>query len=169
MKKTLLLNSSYEPLSFITERKVLKFLFKEKAEIISTWDDVIDYGTFKLRYPSILRLKYQAKRKIFNVNFTRKSLIKRDKNTCQYCSKLLTASQITIDHVVPRSQGGPTSFTNCVICCHDCNSMKSNMTPEQANMKLMKKPTHPSFTVFYYTNSVQDCWNEDWNSFLSRY
>ena len=169
MKKTLLLNASYEALSFINERRVFKFLFKDKVEIISTWDDIINWGSFKLKYPSILRLKHQAKRNYFNVNFTRKSLIKRDKGTCQYCNRTLIGSQITIDHVIPRSQGGPTSFLNCVICCHDCNSAKADKTPEQAGMKLLRKPVHPAFTVFYYANSINDYWHQDWDDFLSKY
>lgn len=166
-KKTLLLNASYEVLSFIPERKVFKFLFKDKVEIVSTWEEFINWGADKIKYPSILRLKNHVRRNYFSSNFSRKALIKRDKGTCQYCAKKLIASQITIDHVIPRAQGGITSFHNCVICCQSCNSKKADRTPEQATMTLLKRPTHPSFTACYYVSDPQDHWHNDWNDFLS--
>ena len=166
MKKTLLLSATYEALSFINERRVYKFLFKDKVEIISTWEDTIDWGNSKLNLPSVLRLKNQIKRNYIIVNFSRKSLIKRDKSTCQYCNRLLTASQITIDHIIPKSHGGGTNFTNCVICCESCNFRKANHTPEQVGMKLIRKPTHPSFAIFYHTLPSKDYWHRDWDTFL---
>lgn len=166
-KKTLLLNASYEVLSFIPERKVFKLLFKDKVEVISAWDDYIVWGTGRIKHPSILRLKTHVKRNYFNSNFSRKALVKRDRSVCQYCAKKLTASQITIDHVTPRAQGGITSFTNCVVCCHTCNNKKADKTPEQANMILMKKPTHPSFSAHHYVADPQEHWHTDWDDFLS--
>lgn len=166
-KKTLLLNASYEVLSFIPEKKVFKFLVKDKVEVVSTWEEFITWGSGKLKHPSILRLKNHVRRNFFNANFSRKALIKRDKGICQYCSKKLIASQITIDHVLPRAQGGGTSFTNCVICCQTCNAKKADRTPEQAAMVLLKKPTHPSFTACYYVSDPQDHWHHDWDDFLA--
>lgn len=166
-KKTLLLNASYEVLSFIPERKVYKLLIKDKVEVISSWEEDIKWLTGKIKHPSILRLKNHVKRNYFNSNFSRKALVKRDRNTCQYCSRKLTASQITVDHVLPRAQGGITSFTNCVVCCQICNNKKADKTPEQANMILLKKPTHPSFSAQYYVSDPQEYWHEDWDGFLS--
>jgi hypothetical protein len=165
-KKTLLLNASYEVLSFVTERKAFKLLIKDKVEIISSWNDDISWVDGKIKHPSIIRLKNHVKRNYFNSNFSRKALVKRDKNMCQYCSSKLTASQITIDHVVPRAQGGVTSFTNCVACCHTCNNRKADRTPEQANMVLLKKPTHPSFSAHHYVSDPQEHWHSDWDNFL---
>src|ERR1035437_1755276 len=149
-KKTLLLNSSFEVLSFIPERKAFKLLCKDKVEIISNWDDVVAYGPIKIKHPSILRLKTHVKRNYFNSNFSRKALVKRDKSTCQFCGRRLSASQITVDHVNPRAQGGITSFMNCVVSCQECNNKKADRTPEQAGMALLKKPTHPSFSANCY-------------------
>lgn len=165
-KKALLLNSSYEVLSFIPERKVLKLIFKDKVEVISTWEDDCCWISGKIRYPSILRLKNHVKIKYSNTNFSRKVLIKRDKNTCQYCEKKLIGSQITVDHILPKSQGGGTSFTNCVVCCQLCNGKKADRTPEQAGMYLLRKPTHPSFTTSYFVYDQQECWHVDWDNFL---
>jgi len=165
-KKALLLNATYEVLSFIPEKKVLKLIFKEKAEIISTWGDYIVWGSGKIKFPSILKLKNYVKINHINTNFSRKMLIKRDKNICQYCNKKLFGAQITVDHVLPKSQGGTTSFTNCVISCQNCNSKKANNTPEQANMVLLKKPTHPSYSSTYFIHDYQDQWHSDWDSFI---
>lgn len=166
-KKTLLLNASYEVLSFIPEKKVFKFLVKDKVEVVSTWEESFVWGAAKMKHPSILRLKNHVRRNYFNANFTRKALIKRDRATCQYCAKKLIASQITIDHVIPRAQGGGTSFFNCVISCQACNSKKADRTPEQACMTLLKKPTHPSFTACYYVSDHQEYWHNDWDDFLA--
>jgi 5-methylcytosine-specific restriction endonuclease McrA len=71
--------------------------------------------------------------------------------------------------VVPKSQGGGTSFINCVISCQICNNKKSNRTPEEAGMLLIKKPTHPSFTSYYYISDPQEYWHEEWDNFLGTY
>lgn len=166
-KKVLLINSTYEIISFINEKKAIKLLCKEdKVEVISSWDEFI-YSKVKL--PAILRLKNHVKRNFFNANFSRKALIKRDKSICQFCKRKLSASQITIDHVLPRAQGGVTSFTNCVVSCQVCNNLKADRTPEQANMKLLKKPVHPSFSsTNHCSTEQQEYWHQDWNDFLRR-
>lgn len=166
-KKTLLLDASYQVISFIPEKKVFKLLIKDKAEILSNWQESINWFSGRIKHPAILRLKNHVKRNYFNSNFSRKALVKRDKSSCQYCSKKLNASQVTIDHVLPRAQGGITSFTNCVVSCQVCNNKKADRTPEQAGMKLFKKPTHPSFSVHYYVSDMQEHWHPEWDDFLS--
>lgn len=166
MKKTLLLNASYEILSFIVERKALKLMIKDKVEVISSWDETISFINGKMKLPAILRLKTHVRRNYFNSNFSRRALVKRDKSTCQYCNKVLSASQVTIDHVLPRSQGGITSFINCVVCCYICNNGKANRTPEQAQMILLKRPAAPTFaSIFNYIDS-HESWHPDWSDFL---
>lgn len=166
-KKTLLLNNSYEVLSFIPLRKMIKLLYKDKVEVISTWEDFINWGSDKVKYPSILRLKNHIKRTFYNPRFSRKALIERDKSICQYCNKKLVASQITVDHILPRSHGGRSSFHNCVISCHPCNSKKANHTPDQVGMILLKKPTSPSFAT-YYIADFKEHWHTDWDIFLAQ-
>jgi len=166
MKKTLLLNSSYEALSFISEIKVLKFILKEKVDIIANWNDYIIWGNGKIQHPSILKLKMHVNIAAFKAQFSRGSLVKRDRGTCQYCYKKLKHSEITIDHVIPRAQGGKTSFLNCVISCNSCNNKKANKTPEEAKMPLIKKPIHPSFSNHCYLNYKYDLWNDEWDNYI---
>jgi 5-methylcytosine-specific restriction endonuclease McrA len=164
-KKTLLLSATYEVLSFISERKVFKHLIKDKVEILSSWDEIIYWGSGSMKYPAILRLKHHVKRNYFNSNFSRQAAIKRDRSCCQYCGQKLPAAQITIDHVLPRAQGGGTTFTNCVVACQTCNNKKGDRTPLQAGMVLLKKPTHPSFSNHQSLDS-RELWHEDWDGFL---
>lgn len=166
MKKTLLLDASYQVISFIPERKMFKLLFKDKCEVISNWDDIVFWGSGKVQHPAIMRLKKHVKKNYFNSSFSRKALIKRDKNTCQFCSRKLSPSQITVDHVLPRAQGGITSFVNCVVSCQDCNNKKADKTPEQAGMRLLKRPTHPSFSINAQVSEPQEFWHSSWEDFL---
>ena len=166
MKKTLLLNTTYEALSFVTEKKLCKLVFKEKVEVISNWSDHIQWiNNTKIQHPAIIRLKEPINRKYTRVYFNRRSIIRRDKSICQYCAKKLNASEITIDHIIPRSVGGQNTFTNCVVSCLPCNSKKSNKTPEQAGMKLLRLPYHPNFLLNHDAENTS-YWHEDWDSFL---
>jgi 5-methylcytosine-specific restriction endonuclease McrA len=167
--KTLLLDSSYQVLSFISEKKVMKLIVKDKVEIVEEWQNsFITWSSGKIKHPSVVRLKKHVRRNYFNSNFSRKALIKRDRSVCQYCCRKLTASQITIDHVLPRAQGGITSFTNTVVACTPCNNLKADKTPEQANMKLLRKPTHPSFSMHHYASDQQENWNFAWDDYLKQ-
>lgn len=166
-KKILLLDASYQVQQFIDIRKALKHIIKDKVEVISTWDDDILYGSGKMKYPATLRLKNTVKRNYFNSNFSRKAVVKRDRSSCQYCGKVLSAANITMDHVLPRAQGGGTSFLNCVVSCQPCNNKKGHQTPEQAGMPLLKKPQHPAFTSLRYVVDSTEFWHKDWDDFLN--
>lgn len=167
MKKVLLLGASYEVLNFIEMKRAIKLYVNEKIDIISNWDEKIAFASGEWQYPSIIRLKTPPKRHFFGNNFSRKALVKRDKSTCQYCNRKLSASQVTIDHVLPRAQGGGTSFMNCVVACQVCNNKKADKTPEQANMKLLRRPTLPSFASRKNYVDNPDYWHKDWNDFLN--
>lgn len=166
-KKTLLLDTNYQVQQFIDLRKAIKHLFKDKVEVVSNWDDFISYGSGRIMHPSILRLKNPIKRNYYNSNFSRKAVVKRDKSSCQYCGKVLNAASVTIDHVLPRAQGGTTTFINCVVACQSCNNKKAAQTPEQAGMVLLKKPRHPAFTSLKYAVDNYEYWHKDWDDFLN--
>lgn len=168
MKKTLLLNTSYEVLSFVTFKKVCKYLSKNKVEVISHWDEYIESIDNKIKYPSIIRLHINVKRNYSKVFFNRRAIVKRDRNHCQYCNKKLCSSQVTIDHILPKSKGGANSFTNCVVCCHDCNSVKGDKTLEECGFKLIRKPTHPSFTAFNHIEEHEEHWFPEWTQYLDK-
>lgn len=166
-KKVLLLNSNLEVISFISERKALKLFVKDKVDIISSWSDVdIYYGSGRMQFPATLKLKYYVRKKFTQLSFSRKAVFKRDRFSCQYCGKFLKSGQVTVDHVIPKSIGGQSSFTNCVTSCYSCNNKKGNRTPEQANMLLKIKPAAPVGYLHYV--SEQDEWHESWDFYFGK-
>jgi 5-methylcytosine-specific restriction endonuclease McrA len=79
------------------------------------------------------------------VRFSRRNIFERDSNTCQYCGRRFSKSDLTLDHVVPRSRGGRDSWENLVLACVNCNVRKGNRTPEEAQIRLVRKPTKPAW------------------------
>ena len=158
----LLLSHSYEPISFISERKVLKMLCLHKIEILSTWE--IDFN-FKLKYPSVVRLVYKNRWMPKIAKFNRKAILKRDYYTCQYCGYAGTPHQLSIDHIIPRALGGNNSFNNCVTSCHPCNIKKGSKTLDQVGMKLLNVPEPPKRFIINEYKSLETI-HPDWKFYL---
>lgn len=165
--RTLLLNSTFEPLKVIPWERAVTLLWLGKVEVIRSYDREVRSVTFKIRMPAVVRLLRFVRRKPPLVSFSRRNLFARDKNTCQYCALRFDTMNLTYDHVVPKSQGGKTEWTNVVTCCVDCNRRKGGRTPEQAGMRLLSRPHRPNFlpTVLTFTFSVKNA-PESWRDFL---
>jgi 5-methylcytosine-specific restriction endonuclease McrA len=119
-----------------------------------------------IKIPTVIVLNYYDKIPRQTVKFTQKNLWERDNFTCQYTGKKLTRTNGNIDHIIPRSQGGKTSWENCVIAHKEINARKADKTPEQAGLKLLKKPSAPKFMpVSFYIRNKDEI--EDWNLFLN--
>jgi 5-methylcytosine-specific restriction endonuclease McrA len=164
--KTLLLNSSYEVLSFIPERRLFKFLYSEKVEVVSTWDEKLKWGNSYIEVPAVVRLKHPVKRRHMKVSFSRQALLHRDNNICQYCGRSLKRSEVTIDHIIPKKMGGQSNFTNCVVACVSCNSKKSHKLMSEVNMSLIKQPVSPSYSMMVKKELRDAKWHTDWNNYL---
>jgi len=166
-KKTLLLSSSYQVLNLITEQRAIKLVFKERAEVFENWPENIVWASGSMPHPSVIRLKNSFVPNFYKSGFSRNAVIRRDRNTCQYCGKKLSMCQITIDHVIPKAKGGITSFSNCVVCCKPCNSKKGNMTLSEADMILSKKPVSPSFSDYTcHVNIEEEQWHPAWRDYI---
>lgn len=149
MLHTLLLNSTYECIAFISERKVFKLLAKEKIEVLTEWDSKITFwDKQKINHPAVVRLRYHVRWIPRKIRYNNTAVFRRDHHKCQFCNKTLTSTKLTIDHIIPRSKGGESSWSNCVTSCFDCNNTKSNRTPEEAGMKLLRKPTAPIQSIY---------------------
>lgn len=144
MRKTLLLDASFSTISFIEFRRLIKLVVRNKIEILSNWDEEIHWESGKMFFPSVVRLYRFVPRIAKKMKFNRKGIFRRDSYLCMYCGIALSKSHITIDHVIPTSQGGENTWRNCVSCCFECNSKKGNRTPEQAGMPLILQPTEPT-------------------------
>lgn len=161
----LLLSHSYEPISFISEKKVLKMLCLGKIEVLSNWEDSFLFINNKINYPAVVRLVYRNRWMPKIAKFNRKAILKRDYFTCQYCGFAGTTHQLSIDHIIPRALGGVNSFDNCVTCCKPCNSKKGSKTLEQVGMKLLNKPAAPRRFIINEYESLSTIHN-DWKFYL---
>jgi len=115
--------------------------------------------------PRIVRLTRFDRMPAQTVRFNRKNLFARDEHRCQYCGKNEPVHKLSLDHVVPRSHGGATTWENIVCCCLRCNSRKGGRTPAQARMKLLTKPAKPRFSPLMLL-SADDPRYESWKTFL---
>ena len=144
MGDVLLLNFSYEALNTVTIERAVRLLFTGKAEIVHGLDRPMRSASFEMRMPSIVRLLYFIKRPMQRVGLTKKNVLLRDSYRCQYCG-VRGSSALTVDHVVPKSRGGASSWENLVAACSPCNSRKNDRTPKEAAMKLLRQPKRPRY------------------------
>lgn len=120
--------------------------FEEWAESGFETERVIRTPTLQVPAPEITILVKYADRPPRGVSFSKPNLSRRDGYSCQYCGERLPERQLQIEHVVPRSRGGPTTWENCVAACADCNQQKANKTPQEAGMRLRNQPARPTWT-----------------------
>lgn len=146
MAATLVLNADYSPLSLIpissvSWRDSIKILFLGNAKLIESYDDWhVHSPSLTLPVPAVIASSEYIKKKPM-IRFSRNNLLIRDNFTCQYCGVALTASDLTIDHVIPRVKGGQTKWDNVVCACYVCNSIKGH----KSAMRPKKKPMKPDY------------------------
>ena len=145
MEQVLLLNITYEPLKIINWKKAITLLILGKVEVLEEYRTEVRSVSFTIRLPSVVRLLRMVKRPKTAVKFSRQNIYARDKYKCQYCGKKYASEELTYDHVIPKSRGGKTEWTNIVTCCVECNRKKGGRTPEEAGMKLIRKPLKPTW------------------------
>lgn len=142
----LVLNQSYEPLNVCRARRAISLIFSGKAEMLENGSGYIHTANTIFPIPSVIKLVYMVRRPRPQPKLTRVEIFNRDHNTCQYCGK--TSNQLTLDHVMPRRQGGRHTWENLVSACSPCNRKKAGRTPEQAHMKLYKTPVRPAGSIY---------------------
>ncbi len=145
MYSTLLLNATYEPLKVISWQRAVVMWFADKVEIVEEYEDFdLKSMSITMKCPAVVRLLSYVRGNSHKVKFSRVNVFARDQFTCQYCLTQPGTSNLTYDHVMPRSRGGKTVWENIVTCCLACNSKKADRTPEEAGMKLRKLPVKPA-------------------------
>ena len=140
-KAVLVLNQNYEPLNVCNLRRAIVLVLKGKAETLENGRGGYRSAEALFDLPSVIRLGHMIKRPMLPTRLSRREVFVRDKHFCQYCQKQV--SNLTLDHVVPRRAGGVHSWENVVSACVPCNLRKAGRTPEQAGMKLLRKPIRP--------------------------
>lgn len=136
---TLVLNHDYQPVTIVSWERAIYYLVTEKAEALVNYEKVVRSVSKMFAIPGVIRLKkYFKPRRRRAKGFNRSLVFERDRYQCQYCGRQLGSKTATIDHVIPVSKGGKTTYLNTVCCCHDCNGRKSNLTPEAAGLALRR-------------------------------
>lgn len=144
--KVLVLNQDYRPISVCTIQRAFLLVFLEKAELVNHFSDQeIHTVTRTYPMPSVVRLNRYVSIPYKGVELSRNNIFKRDNFECQYCG---AEDDLTLDHVMPRSRGGATSWKNLVTACKKCNAIKGDYTPDEAGMELATIPFRPSFVLF---------------------
>lgn len=178
----LVLNRHYQPVHVTTVKRALSLLYQGIARAVdpqyrvyefSDWaalsavgHDAIHTVSRSIRVPRVLLLSAYEYLPKGRVRFSRLNIYARDHDTCQYCARQLPRSELNLDHVIPRSQGGRTSWENVVCSCVSCNLRKGGRTPEQASMKLLRIPIRPKWTPFL-RGPIRRVTHRDWLPFLS--
>jgi len=142
---TLVLNAAYQPVARVSWQRAFTLVFTGRAEVVETYADrVIRSAREVFPMPSIVRFVRMVKAYFSRgVRFNRRNVYLRDKGRCQYCGHRVPSNAFNFEHVVPKAQGGRTTWANIVVSCHPCNQKKGNRTPEQAGMKLLSQPYRP--------------------------
>ncbi len=164
MTKVLLLNATYEPLSFVSLKRAVVLLLKEKAEVIeATVERKLRAEQISFPFPVVIRLiSYVPVPRRVSIPLTRRSLFSRDSYACQYCGT--TSHKLTVDHVIPQSRGGKTEWTNVVAACESCNRRKGNKLPAEAKMFPHSKPVKPTYMAVVLLGQANG--NETWTRYI---
>jgi 5-methylcytosine-specific restriction endonuclease McrA len=156
MDRTLVLSATYEPMTTVSWRKAISMLTLGKVEIIEEYDREVRSTSIVLRLPSVVRLINRFRRQRIQIRYSKQNVFARDRWVCQYCGRPRPPSELTQDHVIPKSQGGRTCWENVVTCCKTCNSQKGNRTPEQARMTLRARPQRPDWVPMFMVRLGRD-------------
>lgn len=178
-RATLVLNRSWRPVHVTTVRRALCMLFREAARVVEPetlstytfgeWLDqpvsdealVIRSPSVRLPAPEIVLLIHYDRVPCHEAPFTRRNLFLRDEFTCQYCGKKCNSDHLSVDHVLPRSRGGNTSWENCVLACVICNAKKADRTLKEVGFRLLRPPVRPRWTPYLNLRPSQrmDSWS----------
>ncbi|MGB8646252.1 MAG: HNH endonuclease [Anaerolineae bacterium] len=138
------MNASYEPLNIVSVKRAVVLLLKEKAELVEAAQAMVRAERMMLSWPLVIRLvTFVPLPRRLPLPLSRRTVLARDMYTCQYCGGQPGRAELTIDHILPRSRGGQTTWENVATACGACNRRKGNRTPEEANMRLLSAPARP--------------------------
>ena len=189
----LVLNRGFAPVRLTTARRALCMLFKDRAEVVlmedghlefydfRTWAEVSEFRrrhrppdaeaewvstvSLDLQVPRVVRLLGYSRYPKRHVGFNRRNIFARDENRCQYCGRRFPSSELSLDHIIPRSRGGESSWENLVCACVKCNVKKGGRPPKAAGMKLITKPVKPRCSPVVELNVGQGRY-KSWKQFL---
>lgn len=163
-ENVLVLDTSYQPIGTMRWEKAFCLWFKNKVEILETYDKWVHSVSQAFKMPSVIRFLKNVIRKTKKIRFSRDNIYNRDKGKCQYCGDKVSREDFTLDHCKPKSRGGITTFENVVVACFKCNTHKGCKMPEEAGMKLLNVPVRPK--NLFQQFSWMPHFPLEWQSFL---
>ena len=162
----LVLNASYEPINICGARRALVLVLKGIARTEEEHGLTLHAQRSLIAMPSVIRLLEYRRIPHQTRALSRKNILLRDRNSCQYCGVVLPSGELTLDHVIPRSRGGNSTWENLVACCHDCNNRKGSRTPEEAGMRLVRQPRPFSLHTSRHLMRLLGKSDEQWKKYL---
>jgi 5-methylcytosine-specific restriction endonuclease McrA len=165
-RPVLVLNASYEPINICAARRAIVLVLKGIAAAEEISHHHLHTTRRALPLPSVIRLLEYRRIPHQSRALSRKNILMRDRYSCQYCHKLLPSSELTLDHVIPRSRAGETAWENLVACCNPCNNRKGNRTPEEAGMRLTRVPRPFSLHTSRHLMRLLGKSDEQWRKYL---
>jgi 5-methylcytosine-specific restriction endonuclease McrA len=142
-KRTLLLTSWFFPIKVVRWEDAVTMLYLDKADRVVDYGELVCSPSVSMHTPAVIRLRRSALRVKRSVKFSRINVFTRDGFRCQYCGQRFVMERLTYDHVLPRSSGGRTEWTNIVTACRTCNANKRNRTPDESGMFPLQPPFAP--------------------------
>jgi len=146
--RTLMLTPWMAPHRVISWQRAVVLFYLGKVEVLEEYDETIPAPSITIRTPAVVRLTKGNVSKKYKVRFSRVNVFTRDGFRCQYCGERKAMDALNYDHVVPRVRGGKTVWENIVTSCYACNDRKGSRLPEEAGMKLLRKPFKPASLPF---------------------
>jgi 5-methylcytosine-specific restriction endonuclease McrA len=164
-QEVLVLNSDYEPLNVCNLRRAVAMVFLGKVDVLHTNHRIIHTLSGSFDSPSVVRLRRHIRRPLPELRLSRRSIFARDNYTCQYCGH--TSKELTVDHIVPKRLGGPTSWDNLVCCCRRCNTKKGDKSLSHVGFTLKRQPKRPKYVPFISLSKyIEGTRNETWRDYL---
>ena len=161
-RKVLVLNQDNTPISICTVQRAFILNFLKKTELVQPANGYRLHSVNKsFPMPAVIRLTRYVHIPYKGVALTRQNIFKRDNFNCQYCG---TSKELTLDHVIPKSKGGRSSWDNLITACRRCNTRKGDYTPDQAGISLRSRPFKPTYLMFLRDYSGYHC--DEWHPYL---
>jgi 5-methylcytosine-specific restriction endonuclease McrA len=181
-QNVLVLNRLWQAVNICSAKRAFTLLYQGHAQVVDSngnefqtlsfdqWhqvsqtyvgQDMVSTVSWKIRVPKVILLLFFDRIPKKEVKFTRHNVFERDNCTCQYCGQKMDRKDLNLDHVIPRDRGGETSWENIVCSCISCNSIKGNRMPQDAGMKLLRKPKRPRWRPMLhvqFTRTGDDSW-----------
>jgi 5-methylcytosine-specific restriction endonuclease McrA len=149
----LVLNGDYSPLNICTALRAVKMVFAGRAEVVEGEFGGVRTIDKQYALPTVIKISHRVRVPKVRVRLSRKAILSRDRYICQYCGS--TGPRMTVDHLRPKNRGGEFTWENLVCACPKCNSRKGDRTPEEAAMKVLRKPREPGYFALSYLYHTQ--------------